>query len=361
MNGTHFTFERRNKKSTLLTVVNPLLFAALALAFCGIIIAAMGFHPIEVYSKMLSKAFFDIRGIRKSITAGLPLMFCGLSVSIAFRMNLNNIGAEGQYAMGAICGGAFALFGPKLPLILGLLLMFLCCFAGGAVWALICAALKAFWDINETITTLMLNYIALLIMDYLMFGPWKAKGQNVGQTEKLAANFILPNIPGTNISCGLIIAIVLAVFMYLFYKYTTSGYQISVIKNSMTAAQYAGINIKKNILLVLGMSGGIAGLAGFVQVSGVVERVQASMPNNAGYTGIVIAYLSNFNPIVVIIVSILFGGLQNSSSTVQVMGVPAEIATMIQGSIMLFVIAGEFFRRYKLTYRNFKHKGGPTK
>lgn len=350
------TLERKTKKSKLMVVLNPILFTLLSLAVCGIILGIMGFHPIEVYTKMISKAFFSMRGLRKSITAGLPLMLCGLGVAIAFKMNLSNIGAEGQYAVGALCGGAWALFGPKLPGILGILMMFVVCFAGGAIWAFVCALLKAFWNINETITTLMLNYIALILMDFFCLGPWKEPKQNVGQTSKIPDSLILPDIPGTEISVGFLIAILMAVLMYLFFKYTTTGYQISVIKNSMTAARYAGINIKKCILTVLTISGGLAGLAGFVQVSGVVGRVQAGMPNNAGYTAIVVAYLANFNPIAVIIVSILFGGLQNSSSTVQVMGVPSDIATMMQGAIMIFVIAGAFFHKYKFIIQ----KGGKS-
>lgn len=334
-----------------MVVLNPIIFTILALAACGIIIGALGFNPLEVYTKMISKAFFDVRGIRKSITAGLPLMLCGLSVAVAFRMNLNNIGAEGQYAVGALCGGAWALFGPRLPGGLGILAMFLVCFAGGAIWAAVCALLKAYWNVNETITTLMLNYIALILMDFFCYGPWKEPKQNVGQTSRIPESLLLPDIPGTKISVGFLLAVLMAVLIYLFFKYTTTGYQISVIKNSLTAARYAGINIKKNILTVLTISGGLAGLAGFVQVTGVVGRVQAAMPNNAGYTAIVIAYLANFNPIAVIIVSILFGGLVNSSATVQVMGVPSDIATMMQGAIMLFVIAGAFFHKYKLTFR----------
>ena len=147
------------------------------------------------------------------------------------------------------------------------------------------------------------------------------------------------------------LVILIAVLMFCFYKYTTSGYQISVMGKSLTAARYAGINLKKNILLVLGLSGGLAGLAGFIQFAGITGRVQENMPNNAGYTAIVIAYLSRQNPLVVIVVSFLLAGLQNSSATVQVMGVPAQIATMMQGAIMIIVIAGDFYLRYRIVYR----------
>lgn len=340
--------EKKANASGLFIFLNSVLFVGVALVFCGFIIASVGFNPLEVYAKMFNKAFLSARGIRKAIESGLPLMLCGLGVSIAFRMNLNNIGAEGQYAVGAMFGAAWVLYGPELPGVLGIIALAVCCFAGGAIWALLCAAPKAYWDVDESITTLMLNYIALIILSYLCLGPWKAKGQNVGQTEKIPDIFQFPEIGDTKISVAFPIVLVIAVLMFLFYKYTTSGYQISVIGKSLNAARYAGINIKKNIMLVMALSGGLAGLAGFVQYAAVTGRVQENMPNNAGYTAIVIAYLSRFNPLVVILVSILFAGLQNSSATVQVMGVPAQIATMMQGAIMIIVIAGDFFQRYKI-------------
>lgn len=349
--------ERKSSSSGLFVFLNSVLFVALALVFSAIFIIAVGFNPLEVYGKMFSKAFLSARGIRKAIESGLPLMLCGLGVSIAFRMNLNNIGAEGQYAVGAICGAAYVLYGPELPGVLGIIALAVCCFLGGAFWAMLCALPKAYWDVDESITTLMLNYVALILLSYLCLGPWKAKGQNVGQTEKIPDIFALPEIGETKISIAFPIVILIALLMFAFYKYTTSGYQINVIGKSINAARYAGINIKKNIMLVLALSGGLAGLAGFVQYAAVTGRVQENMPNNAGYTGIVIAYLARFNPIVVIIVSILFAGLQNSSATVQVMGVPAQIATMMQGAIMVVVIAGDFFQRYRIVLGD-KKKGG---
>lgn len=347
--------EKKGTASGLAVFLNSVLFVLVALVFCAFIIMAVGFNPLEVYMKMFSKAFFTLKGIRKAIESGLPLMLCGLGVSIAFRMNLNNIGAEGQYAVGAMFGAAYVIYGPELPGVLGIFVLAGCCFIGGALWALLAAAPKAFWDVDESITTLMLNYVALIILSYLCLGPWKAKGQNVGQTETIPEIFQIPEIGETKISVAFPLVLVIALLMFFFYKYTTSGYQIDVIGKSLGAARYAGINIKKNILLVLGLSGGLAGLAGFVQYAAVSGRVMENMPNNAGYTGIVIAYLSRFNPIVVIIVSFLFAGLQNSSATVQVMGVPTQIASMMQGAIMIIVIAGDFFLRYKVV---FAKKGG---
>lgn len=329
-------------------ILNPIVFVIFGLVFSSMLIIAVGFNPITVYTRMVSYSFLNLRGISGSIKAGLPLMLCGLSVSIAFKMNMNNIGAEGQYAIGAILGGGFALFGPDLPITVRLIVMFLLCAIGGGLWAIIAAALKAFWNVNETIVTLMLNYIALLFMDYLCYGPWMAEKQTSPISATIPKGMYLPNIGNSRINSGIVVAIVIAIVLYILFKYTTTGYQIDVIRNSLKSAEYAGINVKKYIFIVLGLSGAIAGLAGFVQITGVVHRIQAQLPGGSGYTGIVIAYLSQFNPIAVIIIAILFGGLENSCAAVQIMGVPSQIATMLQGSIMIFVIVGEFFNHYRV-------------
>ena len=245
--------EKRESVSTIRIVLTSILFTLIAFAFCGIIIASVGFNPLEVYGKMLNKVFLSGKGIRKMINASLPLMFCGLGVALTFKMNLNNIGAEGQYAMGAIFGGAFVLYGPEIRGIGGGIILAVMCFLGGAFWALLCAIPKAYWNVNESITTLMLNYIALIILSYLVLGPWKMPGQNVGQTKRIPVGLEIPEING--ISAGIILGIVAAVVIFLAYKYTTDGYQLSVIRSSQNSARYAGINIKRNIILALVISG----------------------------------------------------------------------------------------------------------
>ncbi len=342
--------EKKMNPSKIWVILNPLIFTFMALLFASIFIMIMHFNPIEVFYKMINKAFFTQSGITRSIVGALPMMLCGLGVALAFRMNINNIGAEGQYAMGAMFGGGIVLSFPNVNAPILMIIMFVSCFLGGVIWALIAAIPKAFFNVNEIITTLMLNYVALLILDYLCYGPWKELGKNVGQTIKIPESIWIGDIPGTSISLVIVIVIVIAFLIYMFYKHTTGGFEVSVIGNNIRAAKYAGINIKKNVLLVLGVSGGLAGLAGFAQVIGVTHRVSAGMTNNVGYTAIVIAYLARFNPFAVLVVSVLISGLQNSSSTVQVMGVPSEISYMLQGSIMLFVIAGEFFYNHRIRF-----------
>jgi simple sugar transport system permease protein len=347
----NWRFVKRTDVSMLRRILNPILFVLLALVFCGFFLLALGHNPLAVYAKML-KSIVSLKGLQKSIVAGMPLIFTGLAVAFGYRMNLNNIGADGQYAFGSILCIWFALYGPDMPAVPKLIIMFVLAMVGGAFVALLAAIPKALWNVNETILTMMLNYVAIYVLNYLMYGPWKEPKQMVAQTAQISEKYYLPDIGNTGINSILLIAIAIAVVLYFFHKKTTKGYEMEVIRRSPHAAEYAGMNVKRNIILVLAISGAIAGLAGFAQVGGIIHRVQADMPNNAGYTGIVIAYLAGLNPLVVVIVAILFGALQISAVAVQITGVPAQIATMIQGSIMLFVIAGEFFNRYKLIHIN---------
>ena len=354
--------QKRANVPTGRRVLNSILFVALALVFCGVFLAIVGFNPFEVYAKMW-KAIFPVRGLQRSIVAGLPLMFTGLAVAFGYRMNLNNIGADGQYAMGAILCVWFALYGPDMPAVPKLIIMFVLAMVGGMIVSLIAAIPKALWNVSETILTMMLNYVVLLFLNYLMYGPWKEAGQMVPQTPLISERYYLPDIGNTGINSVLLIAIALAVVIFFFHKKSSRGYQMEVIRRSPSAANYAGMSVKKNIIFVLAVSGAIAGLAGFAQVGGIIHRVQADLPNSAGYTGIVIAYLAYLNPLSVIIVAFLFGALEISAVAVQITGVPSQIAMMIQGCIMLFVIAGEFFNRYKIVVNKKvlkKQEGGET-
>lgn len=343
-------FEKREKISGVRRLLITLLFVFLSLLFCGVIIRFSGFEPLKVYKEMFTKSFLSRKGIQKMFTSSLPLIYCSLGVALAFRMNLNNIGAEGQYAMGVIFGGAFVMYGPEIGGIGGRLLLGICCFAGGALWALLSALPKAYWGVNESITTLLTNYIALEILTFLCLGPWKMSGQNVAQTERIPEALDLPSYPvgGFDISTAILLGVLAAVLMDVILRDTKPGYEIGVISHSENSARYAGMDIKNKVISVLLMSGGLAGLGGFAQYAGVTHRIMDGMPNGVGYTAIVVAYLSHLDPLVVVLVSLLFVGLQNSTVYVQIMGVSVRIASMMQGAIMLFVIAGEFFQRYRI-------------
>ncbi len=341
--------------------VNVIICVLLALAFCAVFIAGYGQNPLLVYKKMVIAAFGSVRGFSNSIVYAIPLMLCSLGVSVAFKMGLNNIGAEGQYTMGAFAATGVALYWTGIPERFTIPVMVLAAFVCGALWGLISIIPKAFWGVNETIVTLMMNYIAILFIDYLCYGPWIDKEINLPVSKTIPDYAQMRSYFGTNINAGVFIAIVIAVILYIFFKYTAAGYQINVISKNITAAEYAGINVKSKILAVMLVSGGIAGLAGFAQVSGQVYKLQTGIANNAGFTGIVIAYLSKFNPFVVLLVSIFFGGLTIGGFSVQTMGIPSQIVTMVQGAILLFVLGGELLAQYKYHVATGPRKGKNSK
>ena len=342
----YLRFRKRTSVSALRRVMTPVISVLAALAFCALFLALMGHEPIAVYGKMISTVG-STGGLSRSVEAGIPLMLTGLAVTFGYRMNLNNIGADGQYALGALLCAGFALFGPVMPPVFKILCMFVIAMLGGALAALIAAFPKAQWGVNETILTMMLNYVFLYAMDYLVYGPWKEPGQMVAQTKAIKEKYWLPDLGSTGVSSVLVIVLLIAVLMYLFHTKTKWGYKMEVIRQNPRAAQYAGMSVRTATLLTLCMSGAIAGLAGFAQVAGILHRVQANLPDGAGYTGIVIAFLAGLNPLVVPLVGFFFGARQISSVAVQLTGVPSQVSTMIQGSIMLFVVAGEFFNRYE--------------
>ncbi len=348
-NKYQIAFRKRESINWASKLSIPIVSVILALVFCAIFIAIMGFNPIQAYQKMLIGGFGNFKKIGDTIVKAIPLMLCGLSVAVAFKMLLMNIGAEGQFAMGALATVGVGLYCNFIPQNLLLPAMILAGFVAGGIWAIIAVLPKAYLGVSEIIITLMFNYIALLLMDFFIYGPWNdPNGNNMPFTAKIPEVAMLPDIAGTNIHYGIVLAIAAAIIFYILFNKTTWGFQLSVIGESAKSANYAGMSIRRNILIAMLISGGLSGLAGVVEVAGVVSKLQPGMTNNYGYTAIIIAYLSKFNPLVIIIVSILFGGLQIGGFAVQIMGVPVQLVTMMQGAILFFVLGGEIFTRYKL-------------
>lgn len=349
-------FEKRLSTSKKLTVLIPLVSILLALLVGAIFIFLTGYKPLEVYQVMLKGAFGSKYGLSETAVKAIPLILTGLAVSIAFRMKLWNIGAEGQLYMGAWAASYVALFMPGLPEPLVLPTMMLFGFVGGALWGLLPAIPRAFIGVNETITTLLLNYVAILWVAFFVYGPWKdPEGFNFPLTAPFGDAARLTKLFDTRVHTGIFIALIFVFIVYFLMKRTKWGYEIRVIGESQNAARYAGINIKRNILMVLALSGGIAGIAGMVEAAGLTYRLQPVMSTDYGYTAIIIAWLARLNPFAIVIVSFLFGGLLVGGYSVQSIGLPLTTAHMIQGLILFFVLGGEVFYRYRI---KFKKRGG---
>ena len=342
-------FEKRLNPSIAMNVAVPLLSLVAALAVGALFLTLTGRDPVEVYEAMFKGALGSRYGLSETVVKAIPLMLCALGISAAFRMQLWNIGAEGQFYMGAFAASWLPLTFPELPAVLMLPGMMLLGAAAGGLWGLAPAVLRARWKVNEIITTLMFNYVAILWVDYLVYGPWKdPKGFNFPLSAKFPAAAALPTFGDSRIHMGLFIALLLAVFFWIIFEKYRWGYEIKVIGSSESAARYAGMNISRNIFQVMILSGAVCGLAGMTEVSGIVGRLQPGLSPGYGYTAIIVAWISKLHPAAILVVSVLFGGLQVGGFFVQTMGVPASVSSMLQGAVLFFVVGGEFLTKYRI-------------
>jgi simple sugar transport system permease protein len=339
--------------SPLATVVA----VALALTFSGVIIAVVGGDPIRSYLHIIDAAFGSIGVLSDTLAKATPLLLTGLACALAFRMRLWNIGAEGQFLLGA-WGASAVVLAPLLPAgtpaIIVIPAMMVAGAAAGAVWGFIPGILRGALGVNEIITTLMLNYVALFWVQFWVFGPWSEGGFQ--QTAPFPREAWLPRLTdfstsvpafsGLTVHLGLVFGIVAAGILWVALERSRWGYEIRLIGDNPRAARYAGIDIARNVIVVFAVSGALAGLAGMSEVAGSVHRLQDRISPGYGFTAIIIAYLARFDPLKVIVASILFGALILAGREIQPSGVPA----MIQGVILFSLILAEVFVRYRVRF-----------
>lgn len=341
--------EKREATPRFLFWLVPVLSIVLALLIGALLIWIAGFNPWFAYYEMFMGAFGSAYALSETLVKAIPLILCGLGVGLAFKTVLWNIGAEGQLYMGAFAATGVALAFPGGQAWWVLPLMFIAGFLAGAVWGLIPGVLKARMNVNEIITSLLLNYVAILWVDYLVYGPWKdPKGYNFPFTAPFSPSAWLPTFGDTRIHLGLIFGLVAAVLIYFLLRSTRLGFEIRVIGENPQAARYAGMNIPRTILLVFLLSGGLAGLAGMAEVSGIIHRLQHAISPGYGYTAIIIAWLSRLNPVLTILVSFLFGGLLVGGFSVRAFGLSESLVYLLQGMILFFLLGGEILVRYRL-------------
>lgn len=337
----------------------PIVSIILALLLCALFIAANGMNPIMVYEKMLRGAFGTTYGLTETMVKAIPLLLCGLGIAVAYRISVWNIGAEGQLTVGAMAATAVTIYFPDLSSFWSLSLMLLFGIAAGAFWGLLTAIPRTHFGVNELITSLMLNYVALLALDYVVFGPWKdPKGFNFPGSPMFTAAQSLPVLGSTRLHIGLLFGLFAVVIYYLMIRFTKWGYELRLIGANPIAAKYAGIHIKRHIIIVMLISGGLAGIAGMAEVSGVTHKLMQGISPGYGYTAIIVAWLAKLNPLGLIVTSILFGGLIVGGYSVQTIGLPSSISEMLQGSILFFLIAGDMIHRFRIRRSRVQPKGG---
>lgn len=329
------------------------LFALLlALIAGGIFIACVGQNPFIIYKTIISGAFRSEMAVQATIKVMIPLLIASLGVTLAFKMKFWNIGAEGQIIVGATCASFFALYFSNLNHVVLVLLMAIVGIVGGGLWGLIPALFKVKFGTNETLFTLMLNYIALHIVSYFRDGPWRdPDAQGYSKIARFDNNAALDKVFG--IQCGWVIALLLVIIVYIYLKYTKHGYEISVVGESQDTARYAGMSVKKIILRTMFLSGAVCGLGGMIQATGSDITLTTSVAGGVGFTAIIIAWLAQLNPVSIMIVAFLFSVLEKGSSVVQsTYGLSVDCADTLQGIILFFVLGCEFFIRYRIVKGN---------
>lgn len=355
--------ERRLDAPLWRRIVVPLLSVLAALATGAVFLVLTGHDPVTVYREMFEAAFTTRFGITDTLAVATPLVLTALAAAVTFRMGLYNIGAEGQLYAGAIVSSWAGLaLAPGLPGPLAVTVVLVAGALGGALWIVIPALARAWLNASEIITSLLLTFVALYLMRYLIFGSssyWRDPAStNFPQGKRLPEVAFLPVYDNTRVHLGLLVAVVAAALLWVVVTRTSFGFDMRVLGDSPAAARYAGIPIRRTIVVVLLLSGGLAGLAGASEIAG---QARALDPNglavNYGFAGIVVAALARYNPVGTVLVAALLGGMQNAATTLQSLGterVPVAISLMLQGAILLFALGGEVFVRYRLRV------GGPA-
>jgi len=346
--------------------VLTLVFSIMAGLFViGLIFLAFGVNPIFAFAKIFRGSFGSIYGIKETVTKAIPLILIGVGLTIAFRAKFWNIGAEGQLLMGAIFGTWVGLnWGPHLPGPVIIPLMFLAGFIGGGLWGLIPAILKIRFSINEVISTLMMNYICAEFLTFLIVGPWRGKTKfGFPYTDDLPASAILGLISGSRIHYITLLVALLTVFVLGMVVYKTRfGYEVRVIGENPEAARYAGIDFFKTTLIIMVISGGAAGLAGVGEVAGIHHYLSypASISSGYGFTAIIVAWLAKLNPFFVIVAGIFFAGILVGGDAIQIsLGLPAATVQIFNGTLLVFLIMGDYFLKHKIMFIINSHADSP--
>lgn len=348
-----FKIERRPTPSGGAVLLVSAAAVVAALIAVGILLWAYGIPPLHGYRTFFRGSLGTIRGLRETMRNTIPLLLCGVGLTLAFRVRFWNIGAEGQLLMGAVAASGVALFS-NLPASLLLPAMFLAGFGAGGVWGVISAVLKTKLGVNDVITTLMLNYIAVYLVYYLVHGPWRAPGLwGLAFSDFFPAAALIPVIHGTRIHWPtLVMGFLFAIALYVLVTHTKRGFEICVVGENPDAARFAGINHTKAILFTVLISGGLAGIAGVGEVAGVhhLLRSPGDVSLGFGFSAIIVAWLARRNPLAVVLTAPLFGAMMAGGVGLRGMGVSFQVVNVLQGLIVFFLIGGELLMNYNVSF-----------
>ena len=340
--------KRRNKAGWQERLLIRFIALILALIVCGaVIVALVKMNPVDVYKAIWDGAMGSERRIWQTIRDTMVLL------CMAFKMKFWNIGAEGQILIGGACSAAVMIYaGDKMSPVVLLIVMFVASAVGGMIWGMIPAVFKAYWNTNETLFTLMLNYVAMQVVTYCIVFWENPKGSNtVGIINQTTQAGWLPELFGQKYGWNVLIVMILTVGMFIYLKYCKQGYEIAVVGESENTAKYAGIHVKKVIIRTMAISGAICGIAGFVIVSGASHTISTATAGGRGFTAIIVAWLSKFNTFIMVAVS--FGIVFMNQGAVQIAtqyGLNENASDVILGIILFFLIGAEFFINYRVKH-----------
>jgi ABC-type uncharacterized transport system permease subunit len=342
--------------SRLIDALLPVFATLAALLLGASMLLFLKVNPIQAYAALWDGAFGSTNAFAETLVKATPLLLVGIGICISFRGDVINIGGEGQMIVGALLATWIGLTFTNLPGWFVITLAMLGGFVGGAIWGGIPGFLKAYFRVNEILSTVMMNAIAVQLMNFLLRGPMidpnqAQRASKIPQTARLLEAFRLPRFVPTRLHLGVLIAVVLAVLVYILLWRTTWGYRIRAVGQNPHASRYAGIKVQRYVVLALLLSGAFAGLAGATQVFGVNYRMitdgsASGFTGSAGFNGIVAALFGQLHPIWSIPASILFGALLVGANSMQrVVQIPSAFVTALNGLVVVFVVSSELWRQ----------------
>lgn len=347
---------RKSISALLVSNIAPVVSFILALLVAVVMLYIQGVNPVVAFQALWSGAFGGVNSLADTVVKFTPLVMVGVGICVAFRGGVYNIGGEGQLIIGALFSTFVILYFPTWPGWILIIMSFLAGFLGGAIWGAIAGVLKGYCKVNEVLGTIMLNYIAVYLMNYLLRGPIIDPvevqfGSYIPQTVRFPFCCDLPRLVPTRLHLGAGLAVLFAILVYIFLWKTTIGFRIRLAGSNPRAAHGAGVNVPRYIILALMVSGAMAGAAGTIEIIGVHHRMftdgsATGFTGMAGYNGIVAALFGRLNPIGTIPASFLFGALLTGANKMQrAVQVPAALIGAMNGLIVIFVVGSEILRQ----------------
>ena len=350
LNG-RISIEPRLEPSRLWQALALLLAVGVSVVICALLLNVAGANVLEAFQAIYKGAFGSQRAMLKTLTKATPLILTGVAVCVAFRAQIWNIGAEGQLFMGGIISYWAYTFLQGSPAVILIPSIFLAAMVGGGLYGGLAGYLKVKFEVNEVLSTVLLNYITTYLLSFLLFrGPWRDPSSFYQQSSKVVEAARLPIlVEGSRLHLGFLVALLMAVVVYILIHRTSLGYEIRAVGLNPKASRFKGIHVKRTILAVMLISGAVAGLAGAGELFGLHLRLKPDISTGFGFTGIIIAMLAGLNPLAVVVVAIVFGGLMNGGITMQVLtGVPTALIAAMEGIVLLCFLASAVLTRFRI-------------